>query len=143
MKTIQVSTDVFAEIWKIRREGEESENDILARILGCERKPIGKDLAVALANVVNPRIEHPQGFSDFRNNVKFPEGFQIHRNYKNKKYTAIATMGKWKRQDTGQYFESLNQLNESIASGNENVWNGNWKFIDGEIEHSIDELRKK
>jgi Negative regulator of replication initiationR len=34
MKTIEISTAVFAAIWAARREGEESENDILSRILG-------------------------------------------------------------------------------------------------------------
>ena len=32
------------------------------------------------------------------------------------------------REDTGERFPTLNRLNESIASGNENVWNGNWKY---------------
>lgn len=34
MRTIEISTDVFAKIWAQRIEGEESENQILQRLLG-------------------------------------------------------------------------------------------------------------
>lgn len=34
MRTIDVTTDVFAKIWSHRTEGEETENEILRRILG-------------------------------------------------------------------------------------------------------------
>jgi hypothetical protein len=33
MRTIQISTETFSKIWALRREGEESEDDILQRVL--------------------------------------------------------------------------------------------------------------
>ena len=38
MKSVEISTAVFAAIWAARREGEETENDILGRILGVGTK---------------------------------------------------------------------------------------------------------
>ena len=55
-------------------------------------------------------------------------GFEIFRTYKRKEYRATAQDGNWLRLDTGDFYASLNQLNASITAGNENVWNGNWKF---------------
>ena len=50
--------------------------------------------------------------------------------------------GVWVREDTGDWFSTLNQLNESIISGNENVWNENWKYRTPEGPYrSIDALR--
>lgn len=37
MRTIEISTGVFAAIWAARRDGEETENDILSRILGMSQ----------------------------------------------------------------------------------------------------------
>lgn len=36
MRNIQVSTDVFAAIWKKRQDGEQNEDAILARLLGVK-----------------------------------------------------------------------------------------------------------
>jgi len=36
MRTIEISTDVFAKIWAQRTNGEESENQILQRLLGVQ-----------------------------------------------------------------------------------------------------------
>ena len=57
--------------------------------------------------------------------------------------TARAADGTWLRPDVGKRYPTLNQLNESIAAGNENIWNGNWKYRadDGAIR-SINELRR-
>lgn len=133
-RNIAISTDVFAAIWAQRQNGEESEDTILRRILQC--KP-------AKAN--GAEAQSPQGdigFVDGRNNVQFPRGFEIFRTYKRKEYRAVAEGGHWRRTDTNQLYDSLNQLNTSIAAGNENVWNGNWKFKadDGSIK-SIAALR--
>ncbi len=40
MRTIEVSTAAFAAIWANRRDGEESENTILERMLGVANKPL-------------------------------------------------------------------------------------------------------
>jgi hypothetical protein len=122
-RTIPVSTDVFAAIWAQRQNGEESEDAILRRLLGCattKHAPANKDSSGGA------------GFKDKRNGVIFPAGFTIFRTYKRKEYSAIAENGAWRRTDTGETYDSLNQLNASIAAGNENVWNGNWKFKDND-----------
>ena len=117
-RTITLSTAVFAAIWAQRRDGEETEDAILRRLLGCGDG--------AKANGGHGELEG--GVYDARNDVHFPEGFEIFRNYKRKEYKATARRGVWVREDTGGQFPTLNRLNESIASGNENVWNGSWKY---------------
>ena len=49
--------------------------------------------------------------------------------------------GLWVREATGARHSTLNRFNKSIASGNESVWNGNWKYPtpDGSFR-SIDSL---
>ena len=131
-RTITVSTSVFAAIWANRRDGEETEGAILGRLLGCSDG--------AQANQAD--AADVSGVLDSRNDVHFPEGFELFRNYKRKEYKAIAHSGVWVREDTGERFPTLSQLNQSIVSGNENVWNGNWKYRtpDGAFR-SIDSLR--
>ena len=133
-RNIAISTDVFAAIWAQRQNGEESEDTILRRILDC--KPVKTSGAATSSS------QGEIGFVDGRNNVQFRRGFEIFRTYKRKEYRAIAEGGHWRRTDTNQFYDSLNQLNTSIATGNENVWNGNWKFKadDGSIK-SIAALR--
>ncbi|MFB9151662.1 hypothetical protein [Roseovarius ramblicola] len=123
-RTIPVSTDVFAAIWSHRQEGEETEDAILRRILDCQ--------PVAGTDAKSQAADIGEGFFDRRNNVTFPPGFTIFRTYKRKQYSAVAENGVWRRTDTGRNYETLNQLNASIAAGNENVWNGNWKFQDSD-----------
>ena len=83
------------------------------------------------------------GYYDSRNDVHFTEGFIVFRHYKGKLYQAVATEGQWIRLDTGDPYTSLNRLNESIAAGNENIWNGNWQYLDEKgTRCSIDDLRK-
>ena len=134
-RTIMISTDVFAAIWAQRQEGEETEDAILRRVFGC--KPSNGHAAEAI------QATGTGGVFDSRNDVHFPQGFKTFRTYKRREYEAIAQDGTWLRPDTGQRYPTLNQLNESIAAGNENIWNGNWKYRtdDGAIR-SINELRR-
>ncbi|MHA6345372.1 hypothetical protein [Roseivivax sp. CAU 1761] len=125
-RTIPVSTDVFAAIWSHRQEGEETEDAILRRILECQPAPDTGTQAHTQTNDIS------EGFIDRRNNVTFPPGFTIFRTYKRKQFSAVAENGLWRRTDTGQTYDTLNRLNASIAAGNENVWNGNWKFQDSD-----------
>ncbi len=127
-RTIPVSTDVFAAIWAQRQDGEESEDAILRRVLGCA--------APQTDDQSKPSPQGSGGYHDRRNNVHFPRGFEIFRTYKRKEYRAVAQDGNWLRQDTGDLYATLNQLNASIAAGTENVWNGNWKYRgeDGTIQ---------
>ncbi len=123
-RTITLSTSVSAAIWAERRDGEETENAILRRLLGCGD------------------ADWANGGHDARNDVHFLEGFEIFRTYKRREYKATARAGVWVREDTGERYPTLNRLNESISSGNENVWNGSWKYRtpDGSFR-SIDSLR--
>jgi hypothetical protein len=134
-RTITVPTDVYAAIWANRQDGEESEAQILGRLLGC--KPI-KETA---ENEVT--AQHSGGVFDSRNNVHFRRGFVAFRTYKHADYDAVAQDGNWLRKDTGDLYATLNQLNASIVAGAENIWNGNWKYKgeDGKIR-SIDALRR-
>ncbi|MFZ7090764.1 hypothetical protein [Primorskyibacter sp. 2E233] len=134
-RSISISTDVFATIWAHRVEGEETEDAILRRVLGCQ---CNSD-----ASSVNETNSAANGYTDTRNGVTFPHGFIIFRTYKRKEYSATAEDGAWKRTDTGESFPSLNQLNASITAGNENVWNGTWKYKDSDgTYHSIATLRR-
>lgn len=134
-RTISISTDVFAAIWAQRQDNEESEDAILRRVLGCKsthEKPL-----------VSPTTNGHGGVFDTRNDVYFPQGFKAFRNYKHREYEAIAQDGKWLRPDTGKLYQTLNQLNASITTGNENVWNGNWKYrTDDGMIRSIKALRR-
>ena len=132
MRTIAISTAVFAAIWQARQPGEESENDILSRFFNvppeAAEKPAGGRMA---------------GFYDERSGVHFPERMRIHRTYKGEKREAIAHLDRWFVPATGQSFHSLHKLSQSVVGGNENAWTS-WKYKDENgVEHSIDNLRKK
>lgn len=132
-RTVTISTDVFAAIWAQRKAGEETEEAILRRLLNCSpgAEPAGDRPATS------------GGVLDSRNGVHFPEGFEVMRHYKHREYRARASNGAWLREDNGKRYPTLNRLNESIAAGNENIWNGNWKYreSDGTLR-SIDALRR-
>ncbi len=132
-RSIDVSTDVFAAIWAQRQDGENSEDEIMRRILGC-----GRSESPAAG------ISAGAGFYDSRNSIQFEEGFEAIRSYKGKQYKGLVKNGAWLRPDTGERFQSLSALNQSIVAGNENVWNGNWKYRDKDGKtYSINRLRKK
>jgi hypothetical protein len=132
MRTIDVSTSVYALVWANRQEGEETEDAILRRLLGAAQES-ARDPAVSGGGVL-----------DARSGVHFPEGFRIFRRYKGREFAAVATGGQWRREDSGTIYPTLNQLNSSIAAGTENVWNGNWKFKERDSTiKSIDALRRR
>jgi hypothetical protein len=136
MRTITVSTDVFAAIWQQRREGEDTEDDVLRRLL---------DLATP-ATKTPPEMGGGRlgGFYDERSGVHFPEGMRIYRTYKGHKREAFAHLDRWFVRATGQSFHSLHKLSQSVNDGkNENSWM-NWKYVDHETgeERLIDELRQ-
>jgi hypothetical protein len=133
-RTITISTAVFAALWAQRRDGEETEDAILRRVLGCAK--------TADPEQSTPAVNGSGGVNDTRNGVHFPRGFVAFRTYKRREYEAVAQDGQWLRTDTGKLYPTLNQLNSSIAAGVENIWNGNWKYRadDGSLR-SINELR--
>lgn len=135
-RMISVSTEVFAAIWAQRGTGEESEDSILSRILGAQ-PPSSKPEPDPTPSTDS------SGVYDMRNGVNFPGGFEIFRSYKGQNFSAKARDGVWVQEGTGKTFPTLNQLNASITTGAENVWNGNWKYRreDGTVG-SINELRR-
>ena len=142
MKTITVSTDVFASIWASRQEGEHDEDAVLRRLLGCMRADAEEETA---GSGEGRGIRgNPGGVHDLRNGVHFPQGLEVFRTYKGQHYNAVAEDGMWRRIDTGDRFATLNQVNSSIVEGVENVWNGNWRYHDSNgLNRSIDDLRSK
>jgi len=138
-RTIEISTDVFAAIWAARQKDENTEDEILQRLLSLNQNPTPGELGptAQLTNAIN-------GYFDSRNDVHFPEGFTIFRMYKGEIFTAIATRGEWMLAGTNFRFRSLNKLNEHIVNGSENIWNGNWTYVDTDQKsYSIDRIRKK
>ena len=117
MRSIQVSTEVFAGIWKSQQSGEQSEDAILCRLLGLA------------TDEPAPAPERPTsiGFVDNRFGVVFPPGFEISRVYRGHEYRAQAVGGMWIRADDQTGYMSLNQLSDSIGA-NENAWDS-WFFV--------------
>ncbi|MDA8708597.1 hypothetical protein N9M10_04410 [Hellea sp.] len=136
-RSIEISTDVFAAIWAARIDGEETENQILQRLLSAKKNIVTEKPMVTPSGVIN-------GYYDNRNDVHFPEGFTVYRSYKGKIYTAVATRGQWMLAGNNMRYSSLNKLNESIVKSTENIWNGNWTFVDDDQKsYSIDKKRRK
>jgi hypothetical protein len=116
MRTIQVSADVYAAIWKRQEPGETSEEEILRREFGVQSSQAApKPPPMPASSVI--------GVYDRRNNVKFPAGFEVFRVYKGTEYRAHARAGMWYREDTGEAFQTLNQLSNSIGAS-EDAWQG-------------------
>lgn len=54
MKKIEISTDVFAELWSQRQSGEETEDDILRRILSSETPSSETDASIETGASAEP-----------------------------------------------------------------------------------------
>ena len=123
MKSIPVSTDVFAAIWAKRKTGEESEDAILRRLLGEQVQPIVK------------KQEDGPGITIEEFDVHFEEGEKIFRTYKGTDYVARANSGRWFLENDSQYYPSLHKLSFGVVGGRENAWWA-WKIEtgDGEIK---------
>jgi hypothetical protein len=124
MKTLNISTRVFAAVWANRKEGEEDEDAILRRILGVAERAKENE------------ADGPSGYKDYRNGIDLPEGFEIFRVYKGTMYKANASKGKWFLNWNKKYYPTLNQLSQAIVDGNENAWN-NWYYVDDQQERKL------
>lgn len=132
LRQIDVSTDVFAAIWKSHQPGETTEDEILRRLIGL----------VCGADKSKPIPPPGDGIWDPRSRVHFPRGFTVFRTYKGTHYEAQVSCGAWLL-DPGQYTaKSLNGLAKFLGISSENVW-VNWYFVDedGQRKH-IDSLRE-
>jgi len=117
-RSIPVSTDLYAAIWRAQKPGEESEEDILRRVFG-----------VVSSKTPPPSAAAKIGFSDPRFGIELPEGFEIFRVYKGTEFRAKAVDGKWLLMSTGDMYPSLNQLSRAVSGNVENAWN-NWYYLD-------------
>lgn len=132
MRSIVISTDLFARIWSLRQAGEDTEDAILMRILGCSATNHGDVPSTSSVGA---------GLLDSRSGVLFPEGFEIFRTYLGVNHRAWITNGKWVLESDGRAFQSLNELSRAIGAKTENAWL-NWVYLDGSgVRHSVSKLR--
>ena len=135
MRTISVSTATFARIWALRKEGEDTEDVILRRILDVPKEETPEDAAGS--GVANSR----DGFHDQRYNAHFSEGMEIFRIYKGEDYRARATKLRWLLLNNNKLYLSLHKLSRAVVGGHENSWM-NWKYLRSDGSAGlIDELR--
>lgn len=125
MRNIQVSTDVFARIWSLRAGPENTEDEILRRVLW--RNP-GSTSSFAPSTPPTP-TSHGAGIYDRRFNVTFPEGFRVERTYLGRKYCAVVHNGAWIIEGVGAGYTRLNELSNAIGTKTENAW-ANWFYRD-------------
>ena len=123
MRSIDVSTDVYAAIWAARQPGEDTEDAILSRVFHIPAAAPSIQVG-ASSKVTSFKI----GFKDARFGIELPEGFEIFRNHKGTEYRAKAYTGKWKLTSDGREFPSLNQLSRATSGNTENAWR-NWYFM--------------
>jgi len=134
MRTVTVSTEVFARIWSLRKAHEETEDAILRRVLGCNPTPESKRQEGAPAEAAL------KGFHDRQFDVHFEEGFEIFRNYLGIDYRAKASGGRWVLASTGRPYGSLNELSRAVGAKTENAW-VNWFFTRNDERRPVSELR--
>jgi hypothetical protein len=123
MRSIAVSTDVFARVWSLREPGEDNEDAILKRILGLE-------LSSNPLPVAPPGQHSAGGLYDARYRATFHEGFEVFRIYRGTEYRARAVRGQWFIEGNDKAYGSLNELSRAIGARTENAWM-NWFFVDG------------
>jgi len=131
IRTLIVSTEVFAQIWSLRAPGEETEDAILSRVLASVIRSIGvQKPAPVLA------VQAQKG------NEAIPDGLEISRTYKGKEFHAKRVSGQWILQPAGSAFKSLNRLSRAVGPKTENAWR-NWFFVDHEgRRRPVSELRE-
>jgi hypothetical protein len=124
VRPINVSTEVFAEIWKRHKAGDRGEDDILRRLLSLTPRTDGVEYVQT-----SPTPQVSEGYVDDRFGIQLPEGFEIFRIYKGREFRACATHGRWLLLNDNQTYPSLNKLSWAVVQGNENTWH-NWKYKD-------------
>ena len=127
MRTIEVSVEVFARIWALREDGENSENEILRRILLADR----------------PGVELPKVEESPSTGEAFPQAFRIYRHYKGRTYEASRRGAGWYFTADGKLYQTINRISGALGIKNENVW-ANWEYKDekGRFQ-KIGQLRDK
>ncbi|MEE9318310.1 MAG: hypothetical protein V3U48_08485 [Rhodospirillales bacterium] len=137
MKRLNISNGVYEKIRALCRDGGETEDQVLIRLL----QRVGVDGGIVLS-------AGAAGFVDATYGIHFPEGFEISRTYKGRLYAARVAGGRWVLEGDmagdmagGSAYDSLNQLSQAVIDGNENAWMF-WFFkgLDG-TKRRIAELR--
>lgn len=124
MRTIQISTSVFARIWAARQEGEESEDAILSRLLGGDKATESDATTAHSSPNVGGHTERSYG-------VHFPGGFEIFRTYLGQSYRAHAVQLGWILDKDNKTYPTLNELSKAIGAKVENAW-ANWFYLTSE-----------
>ena len=140
MRSIDISTEIYSKIWSLRQDGEESEDDILRRLLTAT--PANRESGKSQSGLANNSkdSENVHGFQDDRYGVKFSEAEDIFRLYKGTQYRARATKGFWHLLNDGTAYPSLHKLSWAVVKGHENAWN-NWKVTRNGATQTISSLR--
>lgn len=145
MKTISIPNSVYAAIWARATEDDETEADILRRVLGISQSPAHQGMRPPMASpppTTTDKAISRRDIVDGRSGVIFPEGFRIFRVYKGKPHEAVVREGHWHLDGSSEPIRSLNILSAAIGAKTENAWTG-WRFErDGEID-LIDALRDR
>ena len=125
MHRFNVSAKVFSRLWALRRDGEQTEDQILRRVLDC---PPEAAASGARTDGLAPGSDHgPDNvsggdFIDATYGVRFAEGDEIFRTYKGRPYSARVVRGRWLLDGDARPYDSLNQLSQAVIDGNENAW---------------------
>jgi hypothetical protein len=149
MKTISIPNSIYAAIWARATEDDETEADVLRRILGMSegsthevRGPSRLASLPSLSSVKSENLLSRGDLIDARSGVIFPEGFRVFRVYKGKPHEAIVQGGNWHLDGSPKPIRSLNVLSAAIGAKTENAWTG-WRFErQGRIEF-INALRDR
>ncbi len=129
MHRFNVSAEVFSKLWALRRDAEQTEDQILRRLLDC---PPEASAGGAKTDGLAPGPDQgpDQGpdtvsggdFIDATYGIRFAEGDEIFRTYKGRPYSARVVRGRWLLDGDARPYDSLNQLSQAVIDGNENTW---------------------
>ena len=121
MNRFNVSAGVFSKLWALRRDAEQTEDQILRRLLDCPPEATaGGARSDGLAQ--GPDNVSGGDFIDATYGIRFAEGDEIFRTYKGRPYSARVVRGRWLLDDDARPYDSLNQLSQAVIDGNENTW---------------------
>ena len=129
MHRFNVSAAVFSRLWALRRDAEQTEDQILRRLLDCPPAATASD-GLAPVSVGGPdqgqRGVSGGDFIDATYGIRFAEGDEIFRTYKGRPYSARVVHGRWLLEGNAgphpHFYDSLNQLSQAVIDGNENAW---------------------
>lgn len=124
MRSIQVSTSVFAAIWSARAEGEDTEDAILSRLLKAAGENVELKKSLNSDFLGEKEILVKEGVSDARFGFSVPEGFEIFRVFKGRQYKAHAQNYSWILESDGKAYSNLSELSQAIGAAAENAWGG-------------------